>query len=544
MTQSTATKLYATNFQAFIEKAYRSSQGHKLDSTQKYINYIVFYLQALMRGDNKKLLVNLPGRHLKTFICSVCLPAFMLGADPTLKFLIVAYDQSLAEDIVRQIREIMQTDWYKAIFKTRLDPRHSKKDDFKIASGGRVRAAAIGNITGKGADIIIFDDPHNVNDWDNDKKIAKVIQAFEYLVSRRDGGKMSRILVVGHRIAQNDLSGHILARGDEFRHICLPLYAPKNMTFEIGAETWELSKGEALRPDAFPADEIKSMRRNHQGTPFWLYYQQGFGSKKDNNLIEVSHFPFLKSGGRTERVLTGAHVVLSVDPAQKTESVSRNVIHVYSVLGTQYTMLAAFAEKCSSKRLERKVRFYANKYAASLILVENTARGPDLIENLDDQRTPVKAINPKGSKTDRLRKCMPIILAKRVRIKKGRDDVEAAIDEIAAYPNAPYTDHVDALTNFLIAASEFRPDTFSLSAPRSASPIAVGLYSAKAIAPAPTKNFAVARTVGFNGARTLPDFSSPQSKAQASFDGRSPYTTDNAAGTAISFDGEKIVLIK
>lgn len=363
MKNATTPKIYGSNFQAFIEKSYRSP-GHKLSGTQTYITFIAYYLEALIRGDFRQLLVNLPGRHLKTFICSVCLPAFMLGTDPTLKFLIVAYDEGIAEDIVRQIREIMQTDWYKSVFKTRLDPKHSKKHDFNIVGGGRVRAAAIRNITGKGGDVIIFDDPHNVNDWDNDRKKAKVIDAFEYLVSRRDGGKMSRMLVVGHRIAEDDLSGHILDRHGEFKHICLPLYAPKNMSFVMGDETWHLPKGEALRPDAYPPEEVKSLRENHQGTPFWLYYQQGFGSKKDEFYLDESHFPFVTGADSTERAATGSHVVLSVDTSSKTESLSRNVIHAYAVLGGQYTLLTAFAEKCTFRRLERMVRLYAQRYSA------------------------------------------------------------------------------------------------------------------------------------------------------------------------------------
>jgi hypothetical protein len=170
MNKLIAPKIYGTNLQAFVEKAFRSSQGNRLSSTQLYINFVVCYLERFMQGDIKQLLVNLPGRHLKTFICSVCLPAFMLGTDPTLKFLIVAHSEGLAEDIVRQIREIMQSDWYKRVFNTRLDERHSKKDDFKIVGGGRVRAAPVRSVTGKGGDVIIFDDPHNVHDWNNDQK--------------------------------------------------------------------------------------------------------------------------------------------------------------------------------------------------------------------------------------------------------------------------------------------------------------------------------------------------------------------------------------
>jgi phage terminase large subunit-like protein len=427
-------KIYGKNLQAFVEKAFRSLNGKRLSNSQLYINLIVLYLEKFLQGDIKKLLVNLPGRHLKTFICSVCFPAFALGLDPTLKFMIVAYNEELAEDIVRQIREIMESSWYKEVFRTRISDAHSRKDDFTIKGGGRVRAVPVRSVTGRGGYIIIFDDPHNAADWDNDRKKAKVIEAFEMLVSRRDGGKLSQMLVVGHRVAEDDISAHILDRGD-FKHVRLPLFAPKDMSFDIGHGTFHLAKGEALRPDAFPPDEIESIRKHHQGPPFWLYYQQALGPRQDDFQIDVSHFPFLGGGPRDRQLPKNVPVVLSVDPAQKTNSTSRNVIHVYAMRGNHYELLQAFAEKCSFQRLVRKVQFYTQRYRAWFVIIENTARGPDLIEELKTKISmPIIPVNPRGTKADRLRKFASIIRAKRIRIRPVAA-VEDAIDEIVAYPN-------------------------------------------------------------------------------------------------------------
>src|ERR1700680_3449662 len=125
-----ASKIYAKSLQTLVEKAFRSLNGKRLSNSQLYVNFLVWNLEQFLQGDIKKLLVNLPGRHLKTFICSVCFPAFALGLDPTLKFMIVAYNEELAEDIVRQIREVMESPWYKAAFKTRIADGHSRKNDF------------------------------------------------------------------------------------------------------------------------------------------------------------------------------------------------------------------------------------------------------------------------------------------------------------------------------------------------------------------------------------------------------------------------------
>jgi predicted phage terminase large subunit-like protein len=516
-----ASKIYAKSLQTLVEKAFRSLNGKRLSNSQLYVNFLVWNLEQFLQGDIKKLLVNLPGRHLKTFICSVCFPAFAVGLDPTLKFMIVAYNENLAEDIVRQIREIMESSWYRAAFKTRISEGHSRKDDFTIEGGGRVRAVPVRSVTGRGGDIIIFDDPHNAADWDNDRQKAKVIETFEMLVSRRDGGKLSQILVVGHRIAEDDLSAHILARGD-FEHVCLPLFAPKKMSFKMGHETFRLAKGEALRPDAYPPDEIESMRKHHQGPLFWLYFQQGLGARQDDFQIDVSHFPFLRGGPAGRQVPKGVPVVLSVDPAQKTNSSSRNVIHVYSIRGDRYEFLQAFAEKCSFRRLAHKVEFFARRYRAWFVLVENTARGPDLIEELQTRLPAVMIIpvNPRGAKAARLRQFASIIRAMRISISQI-PSVEEAIDEIVTYPNSSYDDHVDTMTNFLSEAPNLKPIDLTRFLDRG--PVGgTALASRPAGGRPQVDGIASVRAHSILHRPSLPDFSNGRGEPQPKKGGRSP----------------------
>lgn len=538
-------KIYGRNLQAFVEKAFRSLDGKRLSNSQLYLSLIIHNLEQFLAGDIKKLLVNLPGRHLKTIICSVCFPAFALGLDPSLKFMVVAYSEELAEDIVRRIREIMESSWYRAAFKTRIAEGHSRKDDFTVEGGGRVRAVPVRSVTGKGGDIIIFDDAHNVADWNNDRQKMKVIEAFELLVSRRDSGKMSQMLVVGHRVAEDDLSAHIKERGD-FQHICLPLFAPKKMSFDIGHRTWDLAKGEPLRPDAFPPDEIESIRKNHRGPPFWLYYQQGLGPRQDDFQIDVSHFPFLERGRLGDVLASDVPVVLSVDPALKTNSSSRNVIHVYAMRGDKIDFLQAFAEKCSFDKLERKVRSLASHYRASLIIVENTARGPDLIDSLRrDLRMPIEPVNPRGSKADRLRKTAHIVRAKRIRIRRGRPTVEEAVEEIVAYPNSPFDDHVDALTNFLLSA----PDVIARGLMRSRKPEsgapALALAGRPSVALTPSNVAALARGQSILQRQDpLPDFSNGKADIRHKPGEQSPYDAKESLEPIFGFDGTKMVRLK
>lgn len=511
------------SFYLFVQFAFRQMANQRLNSKQRYIEYLCFELTQFADGENRQLLINLPGRHLKTFVCSVCLPAFLLGQDPNLKFLIVAYSEDIAEDIVRQIRDLMNSKTYKKIFSTRVAAGHARKNDFKISSaGGRVRAAAVGSVTGKGGDIIIFDDPHNISDWDSPKRKQKVIEAFEILMTRRDQGQRSRVLVVGHRVAEDDLSGHIIERAD-FKHICLPLVAPEAMDFEIDGETWRLAKGEALRGDVFPPDEITKIRADHIGAPFWLHFQQGLGPKENSLEIDVNHFRFFEGSHRA------FPVVISVDTTSKTASRSRNVIHVYAVDGNSYVLLQAFAEACSFKRLYEKVRTLAEKYGASLILVEATARGPDLIEKLQGQvHAQIEGILPKGSKYSRFRKFLPLIQAGRVRIKPGREAVEAAVEEIISFPNSEYSDHVDTMSLFLNRASQF--STRPIPRPRSSSRASVGLALGGRPAERPKEVRGIGAAFG-----SLPNFGKNENSADESArSGLSPYQAQEEALPVVS----------
>lgn len=125
----------------------------------RYLELLAGRLADLVTGDSKRLIVNLPPRHFKTWMGSICLSAWILGHHPSAKILMLTYGQELADKIARAVRAIMRSAWYKELFKkTRL--ASSKLDDFATTAGGAVRSVSMeGGVTGYGADYIIVDDP-------------------------------------------------------------------------------------------------------------------------------------------------------------------------------------------------------------------------------------------------------------------------------------------------------------------------------------------------------------------------------------------------
>ena len=157
---------------SFAKKAFREMNAQRMPD-DRYLELLASRLAEVVTGDSKRLIVNLPPRHFKTWIGSVCLSAWILGRDPSAKILIVTYGQELADKIAHTIRAIMRSEWYQELFKkTRLAKSRSKLVDFVTTAGGGVRSVSIeGGVTGHGADYILIDDPTELKDCDNVKRL-------------------------------------------------------------------------------------------------------------------------------------------------------------------------------------------------------------------------------------------------------------------------------------------------------------------------------------------------------------------------------------
>jgi hypothetical protein len=129
--------LLRENFEAFVMKVFRSlHDGEKL-GPQSYIEYLCHELKEVANGNTRRLVVNLPPRHLKTFL-GICLAAWILGRKPSSKILVATYADRLAQDIAYKIRQILQLPWYKTVFKTRIAEDRAKVNDFATLQSGAV----------------------------------------------------------------------------------------------------------------------------------------------------------------------------------------------------------------------------------------------------------------------------------------------------------------------------------------------------------------------------------------------------------------------
>src|SRR5215813_12610094 len=147
------------DFTTFVARCFHGNPQAEL-AMGWHIEVIAAALTAVQQGEIRRLIINLPPRHLKSLMASVAFPAWCLGHDPSAQLLCVSYDGDLADTLARACRGIMMSPWYQRIFPTRLAAHRQAVQEFiTTRQGYRLATSTGGVLTGRGADIIVIDDP-------------------------------------------------------------------------------------------------------------------------------------------------------------------------------------------------------------------------------------------------------------------------------------------------------------------------------------------------------------------------------------------------
>jgi hypothetical protein len=186
--------LLRKDFLSFARKALKETEGLTI-GREPYLRHLACELALFAEEDTSRLLINLPPGHLKTSLGSVCLAAWLLAHDPSLKIIIVSHAEHLSKSIARKIRSILQSAWFKLLFTTRLEKGHAEVTDFGTTAGGGVFVTPFqAGFTGRRADVILVDDPHDIGDEID--QIEDTIEKFNtVLLSRLNDRKNGRVLV-------------------------------------------------------------------------------------------------------------------------------------------------------------------------------------------------------------------------------------------------------------------------------------------------------------------------------------------------------------
>src|SRR5205807_59885 len=217
------------------------------------IEVIAAKLAAVREGKIRRLIINLPPRHLKSLMASIAFPAWCLGHDPSAQILSVSYAQDLADKLARDCRSIMMSPWYRRIFPTRLAPHRQAVQEFiTTRQGYRLATSTGGVLTGRGADIILIDDPLKPEEALSDAQRKAANEWYDHtLYSRLNDKRHGAIVIIMQRLHEDDLVGHVLAQ-EGWEVLSFPAIAEADEVHRIetiwGEQCFRRRQGQALHP--------------------------------------------------------------------------------------------------------------------------------------------------------------------------------------------------------------------------------------------------------------------------------------------------------
>src|SRR5215813_7585264 len=208
-------ELLRDDFASFAVRCFSELNPRTPFAANWHVELIAAKLAAVREGRIRRLIINLPPRHLKSHLASIAFPAWCLGCEPSAQILCVSYAQDLADKLSRDCRHIVASSWYRQLFPaTRLSPQRAAMSEFDTTAQGCRLATSVGGVlTGRGADLIIIDDPLKPEEALSQAQRQAANEGFDHTLYSRLNDKLSgAIVLIMHRLHEDDLAGHVLTQ--------------------------------------------------------------------------------------------------------------------------------------------------------------------------------------------------------------------------------------------------------------------------------------------------------------------------------------------
>ena len=412
--------------------------------------------ERVANGECKRLIINMPPRHTKSEFASYLLPAWFLGKYPNKKVIQSSNTGELAVGFGRKVRNLVDSETYKDIFPSLQLQQDSKAAGrWNTSKGGDYFAIGVGGtVTGKGANLLIIDDPHSEQEA---ALAASNPDVFDKVTEWYTSGPRQRlqpggaIVIVMTRWAQRDLTGQVLkaaaARGGEqWEVIEFPAIMPSGKP--LWPEFWSLGELEALREELPNSKWQAQYQQNPVGNEsaiikrdWWQWWEQEKPPQCDY-ILQTWDTAFEKNNRADYSAGTTWGIFINDE-----DNSTANII-----------LLDVYKKRVEWVELKRDVFAAYNEWEPDGMLIEKKATGAPLIYELRAMGIPVQEYTPsKGQdKIARLNAVSDIIASGKVWIPRTRW-AEELVDEIAAFPSGEHDDLVDATT---LALMRFRQGGF------------------------------------------------------------------------------------
>ena len=434
------------NFMDFVHKVW----PHFIDGDHHVKMAAAF--ERVAKGECKRLIVNMPPRHTKSEFASYLLPAWFLGKFPEKKIIETAHTAELAVGFGRKVRNLVDSDVYKSIF-----PGVGLQSDSKAAgrwatsAGGDYFAIGIGGaVTGKGADILIIDDPHSEQEATLAESNPEVYdKVYEWYTSGprqrlQPGGS---IIIVMTRWSKKDLTGQVVKSalqrsGEEWEVIEFPAIMPSGRP--LWPEFWSLKELEALRTELPNAKWMAQYMQNPTSDVSAIIKREWWKWWEHEDPPEVSFIiqswdtAFLKTQRSDYSACTTWGVFYEIDPLTKRETA--NII-----------LLNAFKKRMEFPELKQKAFEEWKDWEPDSIIIEAKASGAPLVAEMRQMGIPVQEFTPsKGNdKVARLNAVADIFASGKVWVPRTYW-AEEVVEEVASFPSGEHDDLVDSTSQAIM----------------------------------------------------------------------------------------------
>ena len=408
----------------------------------------------LASGKINRLIINMPPRHTKSEFASFLLPAWMVGRNPKLKIIQATHTGELAVRFGRKAKTLIDSDEYHKIFETRLREDSQAAGRWETAQGGEYFAAGVGGaITGRGADLLIIDDPHSEQDA---MSATAMESAYEWYTSGprqrlQPGGK---IVVVMTRWSTKDLTGKLLAhqkeaKSDKWDVVEFPALLDTGTKKErpVWPEYWKMSELEIVKA-TLPVGKWNAQWMQQPTSEEGAIIKREWWRRWKHDWIPDLH-----------------HVIQSYDTAfLKKETADFSAITTWGVFypdndsGPNLMLLDSVKERLEFPELRRKALEQYKYWNPETVIIEGKASGMPLTYELRQMNIPVVNFTPSrgNDKHARVNTCAPLFESGMIWAPEQNfaDDV---IEECAAFPHGDHDDLVDSMTQ---AVMRFRQGGF------------------------------------------------------------------------------------
>src|SRR6516164_7433462 len=444
--------LLRRDFACFARRAFSELNPQTPFLLGWHFEIITAKLAGVFEGKIRRLIINLPPRHLKSHLASVSFPAWCLGRNPSAQILCVSYAQELADKLSRDCRRIVASDWYRRVFPTRLSPDRQAVPEFETTALGCRLATSVGGVlTGRGADLIIIDDPLKPEDALSKTQRRAANEWFDHTLYSRLNDKLAgAIVVIMHRLHEDDLVGHVLGQED-WEVVRFPAIAEDDETQLVdtvwGPKLLTRRQGEALHSAREPLPMLEHLRQMIGEYNFAGQYQQA-PTPLGGGLVKAAWFKHYAASALPQHF---DRIVQSWDTANKaTELSDFSVCTTWGIAGNNLYLVDLVRRRMEYPELKRAVRAQYERFRPSVVLIEDKASGTQLIQELiADGLYAVTRYQPQSDKVMRMHAQTAMIENGFVHLPDTAPWLSQYLHELTSFPKGRHDDQADSTAQML-----------------------------------------------------------------------------------------------